>query len=151
MAARVCILGVDGFGQRSDRLDVRGPEFLVLGSELLGAFADLALQVLVHVLEFEVLFARDLVESLDLTLEVVVIEGLAQRRLQLVVVPRLGDQPVDLALVDGLDRDVHFGVAGEHHAYDVTVPFPYGRKQIDAAHFGHALVADDDLGTLSIE
>ena len=119
--------------------------------ELLGALANLPLQVLVHVLELEVLLARDLVEALDLALEVVVVEGLAKRGLELVVVPRLGDQAVDLALVDRLDCDRHLGVAGEHHAHHVRVPVANVREQIDAAHLGHALIGDDDLGLDPVE
>jgi hypothetical protein len=151
VAARVGVLRVDGFGQCTDRLDVGGAQLLVLLRQLLGAIAHLVLQVPVHVLELEVLFARDLVEPLDLRLEVRVVECLAHRRAQLVVVPRLGDESVDLAPVDGVDGDVHLGVAGQHHAHDVGVPLANVGEQVHPGHLGHALVGDHDLCGVLVE
>jgi hypothetical protein len=131
--------------------DVRGAQLLVLLGELLGAVAHLALEVAVHVLELEVLLARDLVQPLDLGLEVGVVERLAQRRAQLVVVPRLRDQPVDLAAVDRVDRDLHLRVAGQHHAHDVGLALAHVGEEVDARHLGHALVGHHDLGRVLLE
>ena len=118
----------------------------MLERELLGAVAHLRLQVPVHVLEREVLLPADLIEALDLLAEIEVVESLAQRRLELVVVPGLGDQPVDLAAVDGVHGHVHLGVAGEHHADDFGVSIADRGEQVDAAHVRHALVGHHHLG-----
>ena len=135
-----------------NRLDVRGAKLLcACPSSCSGALADLGFEILVHVLELEVLLPGDLIQTLDLALEVVVIEGLPQRRLQLVVVPRLGDQPIDLAPIDGLDRDVHLGVPGEHHADHVRVSIADIREEIHAAHLRHALIGDHHLRGASLE
>ena len=151
VAAGVGVLRVDRLGEGADGLDVRGAQLVVLLGELLGALAHLVLEVPVHVLELEVLLARHLVQALDLFLQVEVVEGLAQRRLQLLVVPGLRDQPEDLAAVDGLDGDVHLGVAGQHHAHDVGVALAHRGQQVDAAHLGHALVAHHHLHRGGVE
>ena len=91
MAPRVGVLGVDRLRQSTNGLDIRGAKLGVLAIELLRTFTYILFQVLVHVLEFEILFARDPIEALDLSLQVVVIESLAQRRPEFVIVPGLGD------------------------------------------------------------
>ncbi len=96
-------------------------------------------------------WSLNLIQSLDLCLEVVVIEGLSERGLEFVIVPGLRDQPEDLALVDGFDRDRHVRVAGHHHADDVVVSVAHRGQEIDAAHVGHALIGNDDLRLVSFD
>jgi hypothetical protein len=75
-----------------------------------------------------------------------VVERLPQRGAELVVVPRLGDQAVDLAAIDGVHRDVDLGEARQHEPHDLGMLLPHRGQQVDARGAGHALVRDDDLG-----
>ena len=50
----------------------------------------------------------------------------------------------DAALIDGLDGGGLVEVAGEHDADDVGGEFAGFGQELDAAHFGHAHVGDDD-------
>ena len=58
-------------------------------------------------------------------------------------VPGLLDVAVDGARVDGLDEHGQIGVRREQDADDVRAAFGRAAEELDPAHAGHALVADD--------
>ena len=77
MSARVRILGIDGFGEGSDRLDVAATEFAVSLRQFLGAFRDRFLQAAIQFLEFFVLLVRNPVEAFEFSAHLVMFERLA--------------------------------------------------------------------------
>jgi hypothetical protein len=64
---------------------------------------------------------------------------------QLVDVPRLGQQPVDADLVDGVQRRVEVGVSADQQAPCVGLQPARVAEELDAAHPRHAQVGDDDV------
>ena len=68
-----------------------------------------------------------------------------RHRLQVGVRPRLAQEAIDLALVDGADRCLRVGVAGEHDADHLRVADADHAQQLDPAHPRHLLVGNDEL------
>src|SRR3989339_1583524 len=76
--------------------------------------------------------------------EVVPLEGVGDGDPELVLVPRLGDEPVDLSLVDGGDDRAGVRVPRQDDAYRLGPPLPHLAQELHAVHPGHPVVGDDD-------
>src|SRR3990172_6899476 len=76
--------------------------------------------------------------------EVVPLEGVGDGDPELVVVPRLGDEPVDLPLVDGGDDRAGVRVSRQDDADRLGPPFPHLAEKLHAVHPRHPVVGDDD-------
>jgi hypothetical protein len=76
--------------------------------------------------------------------DLVVFQGATHDQTKLVVAPGLGDEVIDLAVVDGLDELVGVDRAGGQQAHHVGVGAAHLLEQIDARHLGHALIGHDD-------
>ena len=118
-------------------------ELLVEAGDLMRALADFLLQVLVQVRQLSVLTLCELVKALVLLDHLVTRDGFPNRRQELLVVPRLGDEAVDGAPVDRLDGRTDLRVSGQHDPHDVRVDLPAVLEQLRALHARHALVRHD--------
>ena len=67
------------------------------------------------------------------------------RDLELRVVPGLGEEAVDLALVDGPGGDLDVAHGGEHDAPHIGVTVAGDLEQLEPAHLGHHVIGDDDV------
>jgi hypothetical protein len=70
--------------------------------------------------------------------------------LQVPVVPRFADEPVDLALVDRADDSGEVGIAGEQDAHAVRRNLARGSHR-RGLHHRHALITDDHVHFVSGE
>ena len=75
-------------------------------------------------------------------------EGLADLLAQLVVIPGLGQELVDGAMVDCVGHRLQVGIAGEHQADGRRVDLADAGEELGARHVRHALVGDHHLDRL---
>src|SRR5512140_508238 len=92
-----------------------------------------------------VVFPPDLLREFPVfPLQVVPLEGVGDGDPDLVLVPRLGDEPVDLPLVDGGDDRAGVRVTRQDDANRLGPPLPHLAEELHAVHPGHPVVGDDD-------
>lgn len=112
--------------------------------ELLGAVGDGGLELLVPRLQLRVLLACQLVEAAVLTDGVEERRAVVDGRDQVGVVPRLREEQVDAAVVDGVLCGLHVRIAGERDAVGVGARVVRAGEDLVPGHAGHPLVADQD-------
>jgi hypothetical protein len=83
-------------------------------------------------------------KPLILTLHLIAGKGFRNVLAQQLVVPGLGQELVDGALVDGIRNRIQFGVARQNDANRIRLALFDNAKEIRAAHSGHALVGHND-------
>src|SRR5512140_507562 len=120
---------------------VEDPERLrqqpVLRRQGLGALRHAPLEVPVEPRQFVVLPPELLREFEVLPPEIVPLEGVGDGDPELVLVPRLGDEPVDLPLVDGGDDRAGVRVSRQDDADGLGPPFPHLAEELHAVHPRH--------------
>ena len=76
--------------------------------------------------------------------EFVALDGVLDGDQQLLPQPRLDDEPIDFALVDGVNHRVETQHGGDENARRVGLNLAGLGEQFQAGHRRHALVADND-------
>ena len=84
-------------------------------------------------------------QSLPLGQKLVLLDSLADDRLELDRVPRLQDIAKDVPFIDGADDRLDVGIAGEKHANRVGLEPPCLAQELIARHAGHPLIGQDQL------
>ena len=111
--------------------------------EIVRPLDHLLLEILVQGRELRVLAVQERSHLLVIAAQVIVVDGSADDGQQIVAIPRLRNEPVDLAAVDGVDGGVELLHRGDEQAVALRRELSRPLQELRPVHLWHAVVRAD--------